>query len=100
MPYRLRYSPEALNDLKRVRSHDRAAILDQIQRLLTVNPTLESQARIKKLREPAPTQYRLRVGEIRVFYNVKGNDVFIVRVTAKEEAGSYDPGEQDGNRKD
>jgi mRNA-degrading endonuclease RelE of RelBE toxin-antitoxin system len=100
MPYRLRYSREAGNALKRVRSHDRASILDQIQRILTVNPTLESRARIKKLREPAPTQYRLRVGEFSVFYNVKGDDVFIVGVMAKEDVGSYHPGEQNGNSKD
>jgi mRNA-degrading endonuclease RelE of RelBE toxin-antitoxin system len=86
MPYGLRYSPEALNVLKRLSGHDRAAILAQIQRHLTVNPTLESQARVKKLREPAPTEYRLRVGGFRVFYNVRGNDVFIVRVIAKDEA--------------
>jgi len=100
MPYGLRYSQEALDALKRLRSHDRAAILDQIQRYLTVNPILDSRARIKKLHQPPPTQYRLRVGEFRVFYNVKGNDVFIVRVMAKADAGSYDPEGQNGNRKD
>jgi mRNA-degrading endonuclease RelE of RelBE toxin-antitoxin system len=100
MPYGLRYSPEALIDLKRLRSHDRAAILGQIQRLLTVNPALESQARIKMLRPPAPTRYRLRVGAFRVFYNVRGNEVFVVRVMAKVEAEASRPEEQNGDRED
>jgi mRNA-degrading endonuclease RelE of RelBE toxin-antitoxin system len=70
MPFEVRYSDEAVEQLKKVRAYDRAAIIDQIEQTLMVNPTLESKTKLKLLRQPAPTQYRLRVGEFRVFYDV------------------------------
>ena len=70
MQYEIRYSEEGVEQLKRLRAFDRTAILDQIEQVLGVNPTLVSKARIKLLRQPAPTQYRMRVGEFRIFYDV------------------------------
>ena len=67
MPYEIHYSNEAVAQLKKLRAFDRTAILDQIEEVLGVNPTAVSKSRVKRLREPAPTQYRLRVGEFRVF---------------------------------
>lgn len=43
------------------------SILDQIKQVRCVNPTLVSKARVKQLRQPAPTQFRLRVGGFRIF---------------------------------
>ena len=64
-------------------------IIDQIEQVLAVNPTFESKAKVKRLREPAPTQYRLRVGERRVFYDVEGQAVFVIRVLTKEASIDY-----------
>lgn len=86
MPYEVRYSSEAVERLKKLRAFDQAAILDQIDQVLGVNPTLESKARIKRLREPAPTQYRLRVGDFRVFYDVDGDVVLIIQILSKEDS--------------
>ena len=83
MPYEIRYSAEALAELRRLRKFDATAILDHIERVLTVNPTLESKARVKKLRQPAPTQYRLRVGEHRIFYDVEAEHVNVIRILSK-----------------
>jgi mRNA-degrading endonuclease RelE of RelBE toxin-antitoxin system len=58
MPFEIRYSNEAVEQLKKLRAFDRTAILDQIEQVLTVNPTIVTKARIKHLREPAPTEYR------------------------------------------
>ena len=89
MAFEIFYSDEALEELKQLRGYDRAAILDQIERVLGVNPALTSEARVKRLREPAPTQYRLRVGDHRVFYDVEGQTVSIVRVLTKEASIHY-----------
>jgi mRNA interferase RelE/StbE len=97
MPYELRYSPEAAEGLKRLRSADRAAIIGAIEQILAVNPMLESKARVKRLRQPAPAEYRLRVGQFRVFYNVGEGHVRIVRILPKEEAGRYLRSREDGN---
>jgi mRNA-degrading endonuclease RelE of RelBE toxin-antitoxin system len=89
MPYEIRYSNEAVEQLKFLRTFDRTAILDQIEQVLGVNPTVVSKSRVKRLREPAPTQYRLRVGEFRVFYDVADEVVLIIQVLSKQAAIDY-----------
>jgi mRNA interferase RelE/StbE len=89
MPYEIRYSNEAVEQLKKLRVFDRTAILDQIGQMLTVDPTVVSKSRIKRLREPAPTQYRLRVGEFRVFYDVEEEAVLIIQVLSKQDSIEY-----------
>ena len=89
MPFEVRYSDEAVEQLRKLRAHDRAAIMDQIEQVLMVNPTLESKARVKLLRQPAPTQSRLRVGEFRVFYDVVQETVLVIQILSKEESIAY-----------
>ena len=89
VPYEIRYSNEAIDQLKKFRVFDRTAILDQIEQVLGVNPTTESKARIKRLREPAPTQYRLRVGDFRVFYDVDGPAVLIIQILSKQDSNDF-----------
>jgi mRNA-degrading endonuclease RelE of RelBE toxin-antitoxin system len=86
MPYEIRYSSEAIDQLKGLRAFDRTAILDQIEQVLAVNPMTESKARVKRLREPAPTEYRLRVGEFRVFYDVEQDTVLIIQILSKQDS--------------
>jgi len=89
MPYEIRYSNEAVEQLKKLRVFDRTAIFDQIEEILSVNPTMASKSRIKRLREPAPTQYRLRVGEFRVFYDVEEEAVLIIQILSKQDSNDY-----------
>ncbi len=89
MPYQIRYSSEAVEQLKKLRVFDRTAILDQVGQVLTVDPTVVSKSRIKRLREPAPTQYRLRLGEFRVFYDVEEEAVLVIQVLSKQDSIEY-----------
>lgn len=91
MPFEIRYSTKAVNQLKGCRVFDRATILDEIEQILTVTPTLPSKARVKKLRQPAPTQFRLRVGDFRVFYDADDlvNVVSVVQILSKEDSLRY-----------
>jgi mRNA-degrading endonuclease RelE of RelBE toxin-antitoxin system len=89
MPYDVRYSNEAVEQLKKLRAFDQTAILDQIEQVLRVNPMMESKARVKRLRQPAPTQYRLCVGEFRVFYDVDQATVLIIQVLGKQNSIDY-----------
>lgn len=89
MRYEIRYSEEALQQLRQVRAFEQVAILDQIEQVLGVNPTLESKARVKRLRPPAATAYRLRVGDFRVFYDVEGAVVQIIQILSKAQAIRY-----------
>ena len=83
-----RYSSEAVQQLESLRAFERVAIMEEIERVLTVNPTLTSKARVKLLKQPAPTQYRLRVGDYRVFYDVEpaNHVVYVIQILSKEEA--------------
>jgi mRNA interferase RelE/StbE len=67
MRYEILLAPEAANDLKLLNAHLRAEIRDSIEHHLRHEPTKISKSRIKRLRGLSRPQYRLRIGEIRVF---------------------------------
>jgi mRNA-degrading endonuclease RelE of RelBE toxin-antitoxin system len=91
MPFAIRYSKVAVVQLKSLRPFDRTAILDQIEQYLSVNPILASKSKVKQLRQPAPNQYRLRVGEFRIFYDVDltNETVDVIQVLSKKDAMDY-----------
>ncbi len=84
MRYRILFAPEAAGDLKTLKAHVRAEVTDAIERNLRYHPIKASKARIKRLRGTSRPQYRLRVGEIRVFYDVEGTEVHILAVVPKD----------------
>ncbi len=86
MAYEIRYSRMATRQLGELRPFDRAAVLDQIEKILGVHPEVVSKAKVKRLRQPAPTQFRLRVGEHRIFYDVDDGTVYIVQILRKDRA--------------
>ncbi len=49
----------------------------------------ESQSRIKRLTGLSRPQYRLRVGDIRVFYDVTGSHVEVLAIISKEGAQKW-----------
>ena len=56
---------------------------------LRQEPDKTSRSRIKKLRGLRRPQYRLRVGDIRVFYDRSGTTVEVLAIVAKSEADSW-----------
>jgi mRNA interferase RelE/StbE len=80
---------DALSDLGSLRAYDRSAVLDSIERILTTAPTQVSKSRIKRLRGLDSPQYRLRVGELRVFYDVIQSEVYVMRVLTKAAVADY-----------
>ena len=52
-------------------------------------PEKVSRSRIKRLRGLLRPQYRLRVGDVRVFYDVAGTTVEVLAIVAKSEAESW-----------
>jgi mRNA interferase RelE/StbE len=89
MKYEIILAPEALQDLKRLKAHDRAEVKDALDRHLRHEPKKASKSRIKRLRGLSQPQYRLRVGEIRMFYDVTGNRVQVLAIVPKSEAASW-----------
>ena len=89
MPYTVDFDPQAVADLKRLRTFARTAVVDTVERVLTASPTHTGQSRIKRLRGLDRPQYRLRVDEFRVFYDVEGDIVYVLRVLAKSDVDEY-----------
>jgi mRNA interferase RelE/StbE len=52
-------------------------------------PRKTSRSRIKPLRGLRQPEYRLRVGDVRVFYDVSGATVEVLAIVAKSEADSW-----------
>ena len=52
-------------------------------------PTKVSKSRIKRLRGMARPQYRLRVDELRVYYDVSSDGVQVLAIIAKAQADAW-----------
>lgn len=86
MPYEIILAPQAVEDLRNLEANVRAAVRDAIERHLRHQPTLTSKARIKRLRGFSRPQFRLRIDEVRVFYDVTEKRVEILAIVLKSEA--------------
>ena len=89
MTFEVKIDSPAMADLQSLRAYDRSAILDSIERILTTAPMQISKSRIKRLRGIVSPQYRLRVGEFRVFYDVRASTVYVMRVLIKSAVAGY-----------
>jgi mRNA-degrading endonuclease RelE of RelBE toxin-antitoxin system len=69
-PYEIRYAPEAEADVLALRAYDRAKVLVGIEQHLTYEPRRVSRSRIKQRVKPFWSQYRLRIEDLRVYYDV------------------------------
>ncbi len=86
MPFEIVLAPEAVQDLRALKANLRTTVRDAIETHLRDAPAKTSRSRIKRLRGLRRPQYRLRVGEVRVFYDVSGATVEILAIVAKSEA--------------
>ena len=89
MRFEILMSPEAIEDVRRLKASHRSEVLDALETFLRHEPTKISRSRIKRLRGTDRPQYRLRVGEVRVFYDVAGSSVEVLAIVAKSEADSW-----------
>ena len=89
MRYEIVLAPEAVNDLKRLKARFRSEVKDALERHLRYEPAKVSKSRIKRLRGLSHLQYRLRVEEIRVFYDITENVVEVLAIVPKSEAASW-----------
>ena len=89
--YEIVLKRSAITDMDRLRKHDATRIADAMEKHLQHAPTRVSKTRIKRLRGIRHPDYRLRVGDYRVFYTVDEDalQVDVLRVTHKDETHSY-----------
>ena len=89
MRFEIVLAPEAVEDLKGLKARVRAELRKAVEAHLRHEPRKTSRSRIKRLRGVGKPQFRLRVGEVRVFYDVSGGVVEVLAIMAKSEAESW-----------
>jgi len=89
MRYEIELAPEAIGDFKRLTANERAQVRDAMETHLRHEPTKTGKSRIKRLRGVSRPQYRLRVDDLRVFYDVSEKRVAVLAIVAKSQAGAW-----------
>ena len=89
MNYRVTLSPEARAHFHGLCAYDRAKVRDAIDDNLQHAPTTESKSRIKRLRDLRKPQYRLRVDDLRVFYDCEQHEVIVLGIVEKAHAEAW-----------
>ncbi len=89
MAYVIILAPEADQQLRALRGHERATVTDALEQHLRHEPARTSKSRIKRLRGLSQPQYRLRVGDVRVFYDVTEQEVQVLAVVSKAQAEAW-----------
>ena len=81
MPYRIEYSPEAEKHLRLLTARQRTTVLDEVDEQLIHEPTIET--RNRKPMRPNPLAPReLRIGNLRVYYDVEDEPEPVVHIRA------------------
>jgi mRNA-degrading endonuclease RelE of RelBE toxin-antitoxin system len=89
MPFAIVLAPEAVEDLVGLTANVRATVRAALEKHLRNEPEKTSRSRIKRLRGLRRPQYRLRVDEFRVFYDISGTTVEVLAIVIKSEADSW-----------
>ena len=87
VPYRIEYSPDAVEHLRALTARQRALILLGVNEQLGQQPTVPTRNR-KRMRTNPVAQWELRIGSLRVYYDVEEEEptktVVVLAVGAKE----------------
>jgi mRNA-degrading endonuclease RelE of RelBE toxin-antitoxin system len=89
MRFEIVLAPEAAQRFRSLPAYHRATLRDALERHLRHEPGKVSKSRIKRLRGLRRPQFRLRVNEFRVFYDIIDQEVQILAIVSKEEAEAW-----------
>jgi mRNA-degrading endonuclease RelE of RelBE toxin-antitoxin system len=89
MAFSIILAPEAVADFKNLKANVRSVVRAALDTYLRHEPKKTSRSRIKRLRGMSRPRYRLRVGDVRVFYDVSNSTVEILAIVSKSEAATW-----------
>ena len=89
MRHEIVLAPEAVEDLAALQAHWRAIVRDAIEHHLRHEPEKVSKTRIKRLRGLDRPGYRLRTGDIRIFYDVRAGRVEVLGIVPKSRVNEW-----------
>ena len=81
MSYTIEYSPEAEEHLRWLTTRQQRTVLDTVDRQLPNEPNVETRNR-KPMRPNPVAPWELRIGNLRVYYEVQDEPEFIVTILA------------------
>lgn len=81
MTYRIEYSPDAEDNLRALTARQQSIVLDSVDRRLSHEPAVETRNR-KPMRPNPAAPWELRVGDLRVYYDVDNEPEAVVRILA------------------
>ena len=87
--HEIRLKSSTVRDMDRLRKYDAAGVADGMETHLEREPMKVSKSRIRRLRGINDPDYRLRIGDYRVFYKVRGCRVDVLRVMHKNDTHEY-----------
>jgi mRNA-degrading endonuclease RelE of RelBE toxin-antitoxin system len=96
MRHEIILAPQAVEDLGRLKANVRSHVRDAMESHLRHDPRKQSRSRIKRLKGLSRPQFRLRVGDVRVFYDVSEGSVEVLAILEKREVSEWL--EQSGRR--
>lgn len=89
MRHEIILSPEAVEDLRNLKANIRATVRAGLEKYLRHQPSKTSKSRIKRLQGISRPQFRLRIDEVRVFYDVTEGAVEILAIITKSQAQEW-----------
>jgi mRNA-degrading endonuclease RelE of RelBE toxin-antitoxin system len=81
LSYRIEYSPDAEDHLQVLTARQQRIVLDTVEKQLTHQPTVETRNR-KPMRPNPLAPWELRIGNLRVYYDVEEEPEPVVYVRA------------------
>jgi mRNA-degrading endonuclease RelE of RelBE toxin-antitoxin system len=81
VPYQIEYSPAAETHLRLLTAQQRATVFDTIDEQLADQPALETRNR-KPMRPNPLAPWELRIGDLRVYYDIEEEPVSRVLILA------------------
>ena len=81
MPYQIEYSPDAEDHLRGLNARQQAIVLDTVDEQLKYQPTVETRNR-KPMRPNPIAPWELRIGNLRVYYDVEEEPEPVVYIRA------------------
>lgn len=81
MSYRIEYSPDAVDHLRTLTARQQKIVLDAVDAQLAHQPTIETRNR-KPMRPNPLAPWELRIGNLRVYYDVEEQPESVVFIRA------------------
>lgn len=84
MVYEVEFTSDGLADFRALDARWRATVRAALETHLRLQPTNESRSRIKRLQDTDSPLFRLRVDNLRVYYDIEGSTVTVLGILSKE----------------